>query len=808
MNAINSIFRYISSICIGYACVGMVHAQTSQYKEVLDRYCVYCHNETLLTANLALDKTNLAEIGQDPAVWEKVLLKLKTRSMPPVGMPRPEDGVYVSFATHLQTELDRLAAASPDPGRKVATHRLSRLEYTNAVRDLLGIEIDGTALLPPDNSGDFDNLGELLTITEIQMEKYMSTANLVGRRAVGEFSDEVDSKQYTLSPLILQNDRMSEDMPFGSRGGMSVRHYFPQDGEYTMKIRLQRTDNTGLVIGLSEPRQIDVRVDGKRVKLFTVGGENVALALGAGRADKVPPDFDQAQYERTADDPLEIRFPVQAGMRDVQVTFLKDEFAWANQIPPRTFDNYSASRLKGDYSRAWAEPALSNILITGPYNVKGAGNTVSRERIFICTPNTKADEEPCAKSILSKMVRLAYRRPVNDADINPFINLFRQGASNELGSFDAGIQLALEGLLVSTEFLYRVERGQGKTAGQNMFPVSDLELASRLSFFLWSSIPDEELLSVAEQGKLQEPAILEHQVRRMLKDSRSVVLVDNFATQWLLLRNLSHTNKNQELFPQFDENLRKDLYEETRLFVDSIFRDDRSILDMFRADYKFVNERLARHYGLSGVAGNRFRKVSVSDVNKQGLLAHGSILAITSYPNRTSPVLRGKWVLENILAAPPPPPPVNIPALVEEDDTGKTFTMREAIEKHRANPVCATCHNRMDPIGFGLENFNPIGLWRTEDAGEPIDSSGMLPDGSHFQGPAELQSVLLKQTDVIVSAFTQKLLTYAMGRDLEYFDMPTVRKIVSDTEQSDYRFSDIVIGIINSLPFQMRRAES
>lgn len=804
------------STCIVIAGSNLAYAQSDagnpDFRTTLDRYCVTCHNETLKTANLVLDKTqaDVLDVSKAPAMWEKVLLKLKTRSMPPVGLPRPDEGFYEGMSAHLEEELGALAQANPNPGRTVTSHRLNRTEYTNVIRDLLGVKIDGASLLPPDNSGEFDNLGDLLSVSPVLMEKYMAVAREVSRLAVGDMGIDANSQAYTISPFVMQHERMSEDLPFGTRGGLAVNHRFPLDGEYEISVRLLRTDDTGLIVGLGRPHRLDVLMDGQRIKLFTVGGRNTAgLALGPKTDDGIPPDFEQAQYERTADNELKVRFPAKAGERLVQVTFLEENYAWENQIPPRDYSNYFTARLeKGyDYERAWMEPLVSSVMITGPFNPEGPGNTLSRQKIFTCLPERIADEESCAHKILTGLVRLAYRRPVTDEDLEPFFDLFRQGREGG-GKFESGIQMVLEGLLVSPEFLFRIYLEPEQLPANSNYAINDYELASRLSFFLWSSIPDEELLALAEKGRLKDPKVLEQQVERMLQDERSRSLVNNFAEQWLLLRNLPHISKNQELFPDFDEDLRADFQEETQLFLQSIFRKDRSILDLFRADYKYVNERLARHYGIPDVYGSKFRRVAVTDENKKGLLAQGAVLAITSYPNRTSPVLRGKWVLENILAAPPPPPPANIPALKEKDDGGKAFTMREAIEKHRANPVCAVCHNRMDPIGFGLENFNPIGQWRTEDAGQAIDSSGMLPDGAKFQGPAQLQNALLQKPEVIANAFTQKLLTYALGRDLEYYDMPAVRHIADMSAGNGYRFTDIVLGIVNSLPFTMRRTDS
>ena len=779
-------------------------SSVAEYRDTLNRYCVTCHNEKLRTAGLLLDWANINDISESPHVWERVITKLSLKAMPPVGMPRPDNSFYDGLPEYLETELDKLATENPNPGRTVTAHRLNRSEYANVVRDLLGVEIDGAALLPADNSGGFDNLGDLLSVSQVLMEKYLSAARQINQFAVGALDIPVDSQQYTVDPRLLQNERMSEDLPFGSRGGLAVRHRFPLDGDYEISIRLLRTDDTGFVIGLDEPKRLDVRVDGERAKLFTIGGENVGLAFGAGLADKLPPDPSQAQYERLADSDLRVSLPVNAGTRTVQVAFLEEIFAWEDPVPAPSYANYNESRIDEAFERAWVEPGVSNITITGPYDVRGSGNTVSRDKIFVCTPERAAEEEPCANEILTRLMRLAYRRPVNDADVAPLMALYREGRQQE-GSFDAGIQLALEGLLVSTEFLFRIERDPDVAPG-TVYAISDLELASRLSFFLWSSIPDDALLTLAEDGRLREPAVLQQQVARMLEDERSASLVDSFAEQWLLLRNLPRIHKDQEAFPEFDENLRNAMYEEVRLFVNSIFEEDRSVLDFLRAEHSYLNERLAKHYGIDGVYGNRFRRVTVPE-NQQGLLARAGILSITSYPNRNSTVLRGKWVLENILASPPPPPPVDIPPLEEtQGAAGEQLTLREKMEIHPANPACAICHNQMDPIGFGLENYGAIGQWRTLDEGKPIDSSGRLPSGIEFRGPAELQRALLADPEVFANAFAQKLLTYALGRPVAYYDMPAVRKIVDDAGAEDYRFSSIVLGTVSSVPFQMRRS--
>jgi hypothetical protein len=792
-------------------CMTKSFAQGSvdDYQQTLDRYCITCHNETLKTANLMLDQVDISNVGEHSQIFERVITKLTLKQMPPVGMPRPDDSFYESFPAYLSDSLDKLAKENPNPGKRVSAHRLNRTEYTNAIRDLLGIEIDGASLLPPDNSGGFDNLGDLLSVSEVLMESYMSASRKISRIAVGDPTIQADTLEYKVNPKLLQNDRMNEDLPFGTRGGLAVRHNFPVDGEYVMNIRLLKTSSSALIIGINEPRRIDVRIDGERVKLFTIGGENVGLGLANGGADKVPPNFEQAQYERTADSKLELRFPMKAGMRTVQVAFLDETFAWEGDIPPQTFENWTKAKVNKDYERAWRDPWVSSIYITGPMNVIGSGNAISRDKIFICTPNNERDEEPCARKIVKNLTRIAHRGSVKDKAIDSLLSLYQHGR-NESGTFEGGIQMALEGLLVSTEFLFRIERDPADLENDSIYPISDLNLASRLSFFLWSSIPDDELLTAAEQGRLRDPAVLEQQVKRMLKDDRSRTLVSDFADQWLLLRNLPQLSKNQDVFPDFDESLRQGLYTEIQLFLGSIFREDKSVLDLFKADYTYLNERLARHYGIDGVYGNRFRKVILDNVNQRGLLARASVMAITTYPNRNSTVLRGKWVLDNILASPPPPPPADVPPLeaTKAAEGQGALTLRERMEIHPANPVCAVCHNQMDPIGFGLENYDAIGKWRTEEEGKPINASGKLPNGIEFEGPAELQQALLSNPEIIVSAFTQKLLTYALGRPVEQFDMPTVREIIENSEDNDYRFSSIVFGIINSTPFNMRRVGS
>ena len=595
---------------------------------------------------------DVEDVSEGVEVWEKVVRKLRHREMPPVGMPRPDEAGYDSLATYLETQLDQAAAANLNIGRTATAHRLNRAEYTNAIRDLLALQIDGEALLPADDSGGFDNLGDLLSVSPLLMEKYMSAARKISRLAVGDPSIRPDIKTYPVSAFLLQNERMNEDLPFGSRGGTTIRHHFPLDGEYVVSIRLQRNNQEAFVIGLAEPRRVDLRLDGERIRFFTIGGEHVGLAEGAGEAI-VPPDFSQAEYERKADEGLKARIQVRAGRRLVQVSFLKEKSAVEGVLPSLSQANYSQARQLENFERAWAEPALSSVSITGPFDATGPGNTPSRQKIFVCSPTGRAEEQTCARKILSTLTRRAYRRPVTEEDLELLLSLYRE-AHSQTGSFEAGIQLALEGLLVSTEFLFRIERDPAGSVKDGIYRLSDMELASRLSFFLWSSIPDDELLEVAEMGKLREPVVLKEQVGRMLRDPRSKALVENFVGQWLFLRNLPKVNKNRDIFPDFDESLLQGFQQETNLFLESMFSEDRSVLDLLGADYTFVNERIARHYGIPNVYGSHFRRITLADENRRGLLGQGSILMITALPNRTSPVLRGKWVLENLLAAPPP----------------------------------------------------------------------------------------------------------------------------------------------------------
>jgi len=782
----------------------------ASYRAVLNQYCVVCHNDQLRTAGLVLSKLDVANVPEGAETWEKVIGKLRTGAMPPAGMPRPGKATYDGLATYLETALDRAAIDQPNPGR-VSIHRLNRSEYRNAVRDLLATDIDVESLLPVDDSGyGFDNIADVLSVSPMLLVRYMSAAGKVSRSAIGDPNVLPNLETYDVPYLLTQDERMSEDLPFGSRGGIAIRHNFPVDGEYLIKVRLQRAgiEHDRQIIGLTEPHQLDVRVDGARIKLFTVGGEqpdNGGSATATSGKKKFGYDYRSAD---DADTHLEVRFPAKAGMRLVGVNFLND--AWEREgaldsplAEFRLLDKSSEGRSDSPGTKE-DPPAVSQVSIGGPYNPKGLSETPSRRKIFVCRPANSADELPCASKILSTLARSAYRRPVTTGDLQPLLNLYKVGRKD--GDFEAGIGMALQRILVSPEFLFRVEHDPASVAAGAAYRVSDFELASRLSFFLWSSIPDNQLLNLATAGKLKEPAVLEQQVRRMLADSRSNALVSNFFGQWLYLRNMPGVHPDQDAFPEFDENLREAFEQETQLFLESNLREDRSVLELLNADYTFVNERLARFYGIPNIYGSHFRRVSLDGhEERRGLLGQGSILTVTSYANRTSPTIRGKWLLTNVLGTPPPPPPPDVPSLKETPPNGKVLTMRERMEQHRSNAACAVCHAQMDPLGFALENFNGVGEWRTiSEAGSAVDASGVLPNGVKFNGPAELRKVLLSHPEQFANTVTDRLLTYALGRGVEYYDQPAIRKITRDAASSNYRWSSLILGIVNSTPFQMR----
>ena len=735
-------------------------SSVSSQQAVLDTYCVTCHNEKLRTAGLLLDKADAGHPADNPAIWEKVLRKLRTREMPPPRMPRPDDVTTDSLANYLETALDQAAKTRPNPGRP-GVYRLNRSQYGNAIRDLFALDVDSASLLPADDSGyGFDNIGDVLTLSPMLLEKYLSAAANISRMAIGDPSLSPTSADYQIPPDTVQTERETADLPIGSRGGIAIRHYFPLDAEYVIKIRLQRGKDATTIVGISEQRQLDIRLDGSRLKLFTVGGEN------------------------NFDDSLEVRVAVRAGTHLVAATFLKDTVK-----PEGILDTTT--------NQAFFE-GVGSVSIAGPYAMKGPGDTPSRRKIFVCRPSVPQDEEACATKIITTLARRAYRRPVGAEEIPTLLMPYKTSRNN--GSFEEGIRMALQRILVSPNFLFRVETDPPRVASGAAYRISDIELASRLSLFLWSSIPDDELLGVAERGKLKDPAVLERQVKRMMADARSNTLVSNFINQWLYLRNMETVLPDPAAFPGFDENLRVALARETDLFFQSMLLEDRSILDLLRADYSFLNERLARHYGITGIHGSEFRRVSLTDESRKGLLGKGSVLMVTSYPNRTSPTLRGKWLLENLLGSPPPPPPPNVPSL-KEDQNVRGFTMRQRMELHQSNPACSSCHSRMDPLGYALENFDGLGRWRGN-----VDSLGILPDGTKVDGPVGLRNVLLGKKDQFVITVTERLLTYALARGTEPFDMPAIRKIVRSAASNDYRWSSLIMAVVNSVPFQMRRA--
>ncbi|HEV2201180.1 MAG TPA: DUF1592 domain-containing protein [Bryobacteraceae bacterium] len=761
----------------------------SPQRAVLNQYCVTCHNGKLKTGGLALDTVSVEDTSQSPEVWEKVLHKMNARYMPPAGLPRPDEKTYQTLISYLETSLDQASAAKPNPGRTATLRRLTRTEYHNAIRDLLGLQVDVAQLLPADDSSfGFDNItvGEL---SPTLLERYLAAARKISRLAIGGTVKTPSGDTILIPPDLTQEEHFDE-LPFGTRGGTAVDYIFPQDAEYEIQLKLTR-DRNEHIEGLGEPTDIELMLDGERVHMFTVTPANVIT--GIRNANSIPNDD-------LVDKDLHIRVAVKAGPHTLGVTFPKKPtllLETERQPYQAHFNMYRHPRIT---------PALYSIAVVGPYDATGAGDTPSRRRIFVCHPVQPSEEEGCAKQILAKFAQRAYRRPVTDADLEMPLKFYRDTRSGS--GFEAGIERGLRALLVSPEFLFRVEQDPPNFPPSTPYRLTDLELASRLSFFLWSSVPDDELLNLAIAGKLKEPGVLEKQVRRMLADTRSEALVNNFADQWLYLRNLENIIPDARLFPDFDDNLRVAMRRETELFFESIMREDRSVVDLLNANYTFLNERLAKHYGIPNVYDSYFRRVTF-DANspRGGLLGQASILTVTSYADRTSPVIRGKWVLTNIVGLPPPPPPPNVPPLKDNGTTGKVLTMRERMAAHRSVQPCAGCHSLMDPVGFSLENYDAVGRWRMAEEDAPIDSSGGLPDGAKFAGVSGLKQALLSRPELFVNTLTEKLLTYGLGRGLESYDEPAVRKILRDAHGNDYRFSSLILGIVNSTPFQMRRSQ-
>jgi len=770
------------------ACVGIPQQSTSGTaseadappRALVDKYCIGCHNERLKVGGLALNNIATQSIGQNTAVWEKVVRKLRARYMPPVGLPRPDESTYDRVVSSLEGSLDRLAAAKPDPGRTDTFRRLNRTEYHNAIRDLLALDIDVSSLLPSDDSSHgFDNVtvGEL---SPTLLERYLSAAQKISRLAIGGAVRAPGGDTIEL-PADLTQEQHFDELPFGTRGGTAVHYTFPLDAEYEIQLRLTR-DRNEHVEGLREEHQIELTIDGERIQVFT--------------AKPPPASADQSIVDKD----FHLRVPVKAGSHELAATFIKKPSVLLETDRQPYQAHFNADR------HPRIQPALYSISVTGPFNASGPGDTASRQRIFVCHPQKGSEQDACAKRILSAVARRAWRGPVKDSELQVPLRFYRE--AREQAGFEDGIEKALRAVLMSPRFLFRIEQDPAGITPRTPYALSDLDLASRLSFFLWSSIPDDELLETAIHGSLKQPAVLEKEVRRMLADPRSEALVNNFAEQWLYLRNLASTSPDARLFPDFDDNLRQAFRRETEMFFESIMREDRNVLDLLRANYTFVNERLAKHYGLPNIYGSRFRRVTFDEGSvRGGLLGQGSVLTVSSYATRTSPVIRGKWILTNILGSPPPPPPPNVPPLKETADAGKVLTMRERMAEHRANPACAGCHKLMDPIGFSLENYDAVGRWRTTEGGMPVDTAGGLPDGSTFTGAAGLRQALLSNPELFVTTTAEKLLTYALGRGVEENDAPAVRGIVRAARSNDYRFSSLVLGIVNSTPFQMRRSQ-
>jgi mono/diheme cytochrome c family protein len=767
----------------------------ARYAGVIKQYCANCHNGRATTSATAsgvvFDSIDLNRVGTDAAMWERVVRKLRAGAMPPQGMPHPDAATQQALLGWLERRLDD-AARPVNPGRPVI-HRLNRTEYRNAIKDLLAVDIgDVATLLPPDDSAyGFDTIADFLGVSQVLLERYLSAAGRISALAVGDKDVVPGSETYTARQDLSQ-DKHLDGMPFGTVGGILANHTFPVDGDYVLQATLYRT-NVDQTRGLELPHQMEMTVDGERVFLETIGGTPPGnpggvdeAATGRGRL---------LSRSDAIDARLQVRVHVKAGPRAVTAAFLqRSRAADPRKLQPyrSSFDTYDATGI----------PHIETLVVKGPFTVDAVGETPSRARVFTCRPATAAQEEPCARQILTSLVRRAYRQPASAVDVNRTMEFYRTGRTG--GSFESGIQLALQRILASPKFVMRIERDPEGVQAGSAYRISDVELASRLSFFLWSTIPDDQLLALASRGQLRDPVVLEHQVRRMLRDPRAGALVENFAAQWLQLRNLQRTTPDNDLFPEFDDNLRQSFRREVELLFGAIMREDRSVLELLTADFTFVDERLARHYGIPNVYGSHFRRVTVSDEARKGLLGKGAILAVTSNADRTSPVVRGKWILDNLQGMPPPSPPAVVPPLSESAGTGRPLSMREQMAAHRANAVCASCHKLMDPIGLALENFDAIGRWRTRDAAGPIDASGDLLDGTHVNGAVELRQALLKRPEVFVGTMTEKLLTYALKRGVEAPDMPTVRSIVRDGTRQNYRFSSLVLGVVKSPAFQMR----
>jgi hypothetical protein len=835
------------------AAAAPVSAQAAQ--ATFQRYCLTCHNQALRnrgTVPVAFDELRVQDVVQHAEMWEQIVRKVRTGLMPPAASPRPDKAAQEALLQWIESELDRAAAARPNPGRTQPFHRLNRTEYRNAVRDLLDLDVNVASLLPPDDASyGFDNIAGVLKMSPTLLERYLAAAQKISRTAVGT-APPVPTVDYFRLADDLQQDNHLEGLPLGTRGGISLKYTFPMDAEYVIRPRLARDVNESMPLYL-EPQHLEVSIDGERVQVLTLPGVQTPQTppAGRGQVSSASPDDDadppQAQPQtppargrgagaqaggrgggrgqaaaisqiapglringeerarrNRADEEWNVRVRVTAGEHNVTLAFLKKTSALDETARLPFLKPYPAA-VNTPETRMGVH--LRSLEIVGPYSPTGPGQSASRKRIFVCTPASAAEESACARTILTTLARRAYRRPVADRDVQPLLEMYSEGRVQ--GSFDTGIERAVRRLLVSPEFLLRVERDPANVTPNTPYRISDIELASRLSFFLWSSIPDTELLDLAEKGRLRDAAVLEAQVKRMVADARFDNFVSNFAGQWLYLRNLPSTGPVDEVFPDFDDTLRQAMQRETELFFESIVREDRPALDLLNADYTFLNERLARHYGVAGVKGSHFRRVALGrDSVRAGLLGHGSILTVTSQPDRTSPVVRGKWVLENFLGTSPPDPPPNVPDLKPSVEPGAVLSMRDRMAAHRASPTCASCHALMDPIGLSLEHFDGVGRFRTlSESGLPIDATGSFPDGTKFEGAAGLRRVLLAKPDLFSTTLAEKLLTYALGRGVEYYDRPAVRAVAREASRRDYRITTgLILGVVQSAPFQMRRS--
>jgi hypothetical protein len=761
-------------------------APQSPQQALINQYCVTCHNQRTKTANVMFDTMDVTDVSKNPQIWERAVRKLRGGMMPPPGARRPDLSAVQGLATYLEDKLDQAAAAHPNPGR-VPVHRMNRDEYANAIEDLLGVRVDANALLPKDDIADgFDNIAEVLKVSPSFLDQYISAARFVTNEAIGSGTPKTASAVFRASRSVDQSQHI-DGLPLGTRGGMLVDHLFPADGEY--KFNINGIAGAGYVRGLEWEHTVIVTIDGNRVWQKKVGGEADIKEIDQKQAVAVAAINGRFQN---------ILIPVKAGPHKVGITFVERSYAESDE----TLHSFIPGKLEDRIAR------ISNFEILGPYNSNGVTETPSHKQVFVCHTSTTAsdtEQTACAKQILSTFAKRAYRRPVTDRDLVAPMAFFKSGKEDGGGNFEAGIKSALIAILSSPKFLYRAEEFPANAAPDSNYRITDLDLAARMSFFLWSRLPDDELVNAAAQGKVN----LEQEVRRMLADPKSKSLVTNFAFEWLKVRSIDDIDPDAVQFPNWDDTLREAFKREMELFVDSVIREDRSVVDLLTANYTFVNERLALHYGIPNVRGDRFRRITLDDPNRFGLLGKGSILMATSYPNRTAPVLRGAFVLENIMGTPPSPPPPDVEGFKENKEGEKAKTVREIMERHRANPVCNNCHGVMDPLGFSLENFDAIGAWRSKDvfADTTIDASGKLVDGTAVAGPVDLRSALMKHQEQFVQTLTEKMMTYALGRSVAYYDMPTIRKIVRDSARDNYKFSSIVLGIVKSLAFQMRRAE-